>query len=100
MISSSSSSRPDWMIAGLPNGDGVRIVASTKLDYGELSLEPNFWENTWNEWFIHSSPTAVFSFRARQFVVIDAATYEEALKKLFGQWSPSPSYSALPSSSE
>jgi hypothetical protein len=85
--------RPDWLLFGFQNGDGtVTIIASRELDEAELEhqLEPypdfgfsrRLWEMDRQYYRI--------SARMFQFVLITAATYQEAFSKLFQDWKPEP----------
>ncbi|MBF9135292.1 hypothetical protein I0C86_41310 [Plantactinospora sp. S1510] len=80
---------PDWVILGVPTPDGqVVICASKDLNHAELAAELD--EYDWGGFLGRRTPTRRYELTVemRSYVLVLADTYQEALRKLFGVWSP------------
>jgi hypothetical protein len=86
-------SAPDWVMLGWsPAGaEGVILFASDKLTYGELEVKRDYFQGFIGDPFrIAFAPLPGISMRAemKDVIMIEAATYAEALAKLAGRWQP------------
>jgi len=84
---------PDWVMLGWSPGgtDGVVLFASDKLTYGELEIKRDYYQQLIGDPLrVAFAPQPNISMRAemRDVVMIEAATYAEALAKLAGRWKP------------
>jgi hypothetical protein len=83
-----------WFVTGLDLGaQGVMVVASDQIFDAEFSVETEtvrdfdaWWRPLGRRASGPSSYTA--SFRGREFHVVYAPTYREAMARLFTDWSP------------
>jgi hypothetical protein len=86
-----SRSAPDWVMLGWSPGDreGVILFASDQLTYGELEIKRDYYQDFISDRVVFVPPPSV-SMRAemRDVIMIEAATYAEALAKLAGRWKP------------
>lgn len=85
--------RPDWVMCGLPSGDGrVMILASTELSQAELEAQRDHFEliDPYDAFGpIYPGPTRyTLRIDMNRFVIVVADTYEQAFRSLFEQWSP------------
>lgn len=86
-------SKPDFVILGDQHPDGgVLVIASNDLTKGELEQradEPEFYYGTM---FRPTPPLrSTVSAQMRDYVMVQAPSYAEAMRALFEQWTPEPS---------
>lgn len=87
----SSCLRPDWVMLGSPaeqpdGSQGVVLVASTQLNSAELSMELIATAgDLLGQWPL---PKYMVSADMREYVLIFAKDYGEAMRYLFEQWQP------------
>jgi len=74
----SSTVRPDWVILGVQYSNMVQIYASNVLTTADLR----------NLSMLYGGTQFEMCVTAHQLIVVEGATYEEALRTLFAQWTP------------
>lgn len=95
-------SAPDWVMLGWhPGGqDGVILFASNTLTFGELEIARDYYQGALlADPHVYLLPPPRITMRAEMtdVVMIEAATYAEALAKLAERWQPAePQPAALP----
>jgi hypothetical protein len=84
--------KPEWVIMGGIRNDGkVMLVASTSLTRAVLRIEDLYNRSEvfdFTKPFLPVSRQCELTVTMPTFVMIVADTYEEALRNLFTQWSP------------
>jgi len=89
---------PDFVIVGVrirTQDHQVMVLASTSLTQARLTMEADYWEEVYGRVYSTryvTSYTTTLEIEMRDYVVITANTYQDALRTLFTKWSP-PSYS-------
>jgi hypothetical protein len=92
---------PDWVVLGLPTGDGrVAVYASKELNQAELASEVDHDEIRLDRlWMSDRSYPPVkrhtLSVEMRTYVIVVADTYPDALRRLFETWTPEPDQPAI-----
>lgn len=71
--------QPDWVMFGVQERDSVLLYASRSLTQAQLEHE------YFPGW---STQLLTFTITMNDYVIVNAPTYTEAFKTLFGQWSP------------
>jgi hypothetical protein len=90
---------PDWVMVGMPHGDGVRLLASKDMTRAGLQAEYDrqFARIGIVDLPIPVPPRITLTAGMLTFVVIDAPDYPAAFRALFEQWTPGPGQrAALP----
>lgn len=90
---------PDWVVLGTPTGDGrVAVYASKDLDQAELASEVDHDEIRVAMFDRFYRPVRRFTLSVdmRQYVIVVADTYPDALRRLFETWTPEPDQAAIP----
>jgi len=90
--------RTDWVIVGSTQEDGgVQVIASRSIDPMRSGLTVKSghpydgrseYYDPWSWDRLSRTPEYTLTIGLRQFVIIVAPTCEEALRKLFTQWTP------------
>lgn len=78
---------PEWVILGIDCGPDVMVLGSTKLSHAELTQEWEAHEEYFANMILGGPYTLKHSdltMRMREFTIVIAPTYAEALQKLFG----------------
>lgn len=82
---------PDWVMIGIPCGNGVQLIASDSMTMAELRCEvelhgPDIFDDT----FLPPVPSTRYFLTAemRKFTLITARDYKSALEKLMFSWNP------------
>lgn len=81
---------PDFMIVGTPYKDGVMLIVSTNINHATLTAEyRKLWDlPPWESSAFGTSPEIELKANLRQFTLIIAKTYDEAIAKLLKEWQP------------
>lgn len=85
---------PDWVIVGISDDMGVMLYASIDLRDAELRYEIREREIRDQDLLVSYSQMAhsYLTVDMRKYVVVRAATYQEAMAKLFAFWRPEPAH--------
>jgi hypothetical protein len=82
----------DWVIVGAPaEGGRVVVLASQQLTAGQLDMVRDEYVSL-GRWTTdrYLPPKYTLQLTMRQYVVIIADSYPEALRRLMEQWTPTP----------
>jgi hypothetical protein len=82
---------PDWVICGMPHPGGVVVYASNDLDRGTFEMHRDILDHGYLGSPIDLGPEQyTLTVDGHSFVVVEAATYAEAMAKLMEHWTPEP----------